>query len=91
MTTLERHPMTPVAPPSVIQDFYTPEELDTIFGVVRDNGPWRLILAHHFASTEEYLAVSGGKDRKADARLSDFTSPVFRGSSPTTGSCSIPN
>lgn len=79
MTTLERHPMTPVAPPSVIQDFYTPEELDTIFGVIRDNGPWRLILAHHFASTEEYLAVSGGKDRKADARLSDFTSPVFRG------------
>nr|WP_138844309.1 hypothetical protein [Rhodococcus pyridinivorans] len=79
MTTLQRHPMIPVAPPSLIENFYTPEEIATIFSVIRENGPWRLILAHHFSSTEEYLAISGGKDRKADAKLSDFVAPVFRG------------
>lgn len=79
MTTIERHPMIPVAPPSLIENFYTPEEIETIFSVIRENGPWRLILAHHFSSTEEYLAISGGRDRKADAKLSDFVAPVFRG------------
>ncbi|MEE2031112.1 hypothetical protein [Rhodococcus chondri] len=79
MTTAERHPMIPVAPPSLIEDFYTPEEIETIFSVIRQNGPWRLILAHHFSSTEEYLAISGGNNRKADATLSDFVAPVFRG------------
>ena len=78
-STVERHPMTPVAPPSVVPNFYTPEEIATIMSVIRDNGPWRLILAHHFASTEEYLAVSGGKDRDPNAQLSDFVAPVFRG------------
>ena len=33
----------------------------------------------HFESTEEYIAVSGGKDRKPDAGSSDFVAPVFRG------------
>ncbi len=79
MTTIERHPMIPIAPPVLIEDFYTPEEIDTIFSVIRAKGPWRLILAHHFSSTEEYLAISGGKDRKPDAKLSDFVAPVFRG------------
>ncbi|MHD0280863.1 hypothetical protein [Rhodococcus aetherivorans] len=79
MTTLERHPMIPVAPPSLIENFYTPEEISAIFSVIRENGPWRLILAHHFSFTEEYLAISGGKNRKPDAQLSDFVAPVFRG------------
>ncbi|WP_337505353.1 hypothetical protein [Rhodococcus jostii] len=77
--TLERHPMTPVAPPSVIHDFYTSDEVATIMSVIRENAPWKLILAHHFKSTEEYLAVSGGQNRKPDAQLSDFVAPVFRG------------
>ena len=77
--TLERHPMTPIAPPSVIQDFYTAGEVETIMSVIRENGPWKLILAHHFKSTEEYLAVSGGKKPKDGAALSDFVAPVFRG------------
>ncbi|MGW9131905.1 hypothetical protein [Streptomyces sp. NPDC055681] len=79
MASMKRHPMTPVASPEVIQDFYTPEEINTLFGIVRRNGPWQLVLAHHFASTEEYLAVSGAKNRRPDTKLSDFTAPVFRG------------
>ncbi|WP_217231543.1 hypothetical protein [Streptomyces anulatus] len=75
----KRHPLIPVVPPEVLHGFYTPQEIVTLFGVVREHGPWRLVLAHHFASAEEYLATSGGRDRKQDARLSDFTAPVFRG------------
>jgi len=78
-STAARHPVTPVAPPSVIPDVYTPDEVDALFGVVTGYAPWKLIVAHHFASTEEYLAVSGGRTRKANATLADFVAPVFRG------------
>ena len=77
--TTNRHPVTPVAPPRLIEEFYRPDEVDALFGIVRSHGPWRLVLAHHFSSTEEYLAVSGAKDRRPDAKLTDFTAPVFRG------------
>lgn len=76
---LRRRPMTPVAPPTVIPDFFSPDEVETIKSVIRSNAPWQMLLAHHFSSTEEYLAVSGGKDRKPGATLSDFVAPVFRG------------
>lgn len=76
----KRHPITPVAEPTVIKDFYEPHEVDAMFGVLRDHAPWKLILAHHFKSTEEYLAVSGaaGVD-PSTVTLSDFIAPVFRG------------
>ncbi len=79
MTTTRRHPMTPITSPTVVNDVYTQDEIDTLFGIVRRNGPWSLILAHHFSSTEEYLAISGGKDRNSNATLADFTAPTFRG------------
>ncbi|MEV3964226.1 hypothetical protein AB0M34_25620 [Nocardia sp. NPDC050193] len=74
-----RHPLTPAAPPSIVADLYSSAEIAALFGVIADHGPRPLVRAHHFASTEEYLAVSGGADRKADAKLSDFAAPVFRG------------
>lgn len=76
---LVRHPMTPVAPPKLLPDFFSPDEVATIKSVIRENSSWRLLLAHHFSSTEEYLAVSGGKEKRPDAKLSDFIAPVFRG------------
>ncbi|TVZ02181.1 hypothetical protein EAS64_25475 [Trebonia kvetii] len=79
MTTAQRHPLTPVAPPEVIPGFYTRDEVSALFGTVRRHAPWRLVLAHHFTSTEEYLAISGGRDRNSGATLADFTAPVFRG------------
>lgn len=75
----DRRPLVPVAPPRVVADLYSSAEIAALFGVVADHGPWPLVLAHHFASAEEYLAVSGGADRKPDAKLSDFVAPVFRG------------
>ncbi|SFT00277.1 hypothetical protein [Saccharopolyspora flava] len=74
-----RHPLTPVAPPRVVDDLYGQDEVATLFGVIAERGPWPLIVAHHFRSTEEYLAVSGGREAKPDATLSDFAAPVFRG------------
>lgn len=78
-TSTQQHPMTPVAPPSLIHDLYTPAEVDALFGFIRHGAPWQLVLAQHFSSTEEYLAISGAKDRNPHARLADFTAPVFRG------------
>jgi len=74
-----RHPMVPVAPPEVIPDVFTSDEVKTLFGVVTQNAPWRLVAAHHFASTEEYLAIAGPAALKPGAVLSDFVAPVFRG------------
>jgi len=76
---VRRHPLTPTVRPTVIQDLYTPDETARLFGVLREHGPWPLIVAQHFSSTEEYLAVSGGRTRRPDAKLSDFAAPVFRG------------
>lgn len=78
-TMTNRHPLTPVKPPEVIDDFYRPDEIRTLFGVVREHAPWKLILAHHFKSAEEYLAVSGaaGVD-PSNVQLSDFAAPTFR-------------
>ncbi|CAM5642876.1 hypothetical protein GCM10010261_20910 [Streptomyces pilosus] len=76
----QRHPITPVRHPRVIQDFYRPEEVEALFGVVRRHAPWQTILSHHFTSTDEYLAVSGatGTD-SGSVKLSDFIAPTFRG------------
>lgn len=73
--------LTPVALPTIVDDFYDPGEVDALFGVVKQHGPWDTILAHHFTSTEEYLSVSGAKDSAGTGNraLSDFISPSFRG------------
>lgn len=74
-----RHPLTPATPPRVVEDIYSREEISALFGAITEHGPWPLIVAHHFNSTEEYLAVSGGRAVKPGATLSDFAAPVFRG------------
>lgn len=79
--------MVPVAPPYTIDDFYSPAEVDALFGVVKNHGPWPLISALHFKSAEEYLAVAGGPNRPKDAKLTDYTSPSFRGYFGKDGVC----
>jgi hypothetical protein len=70
----------PVAPPRVIENAYTEDQHRRLLGVVRERGPWRLILAHHFGSPEEVLATTSG-DVPEGAKLSweMFLTPVFRG------------
>ena len=79
--------MVPVAPPYTIDDFYTPAEVDALFGVVKNHGPWPLMSALHFKTAEEFLAVAGGPNRPKDAKLTDYTSPSFRGYFAQDGVC----
>jgi hypothetical protein len=81
----------PVAPPRVIENAYTEDQHRRLLGVVREHGPWPLILAHHFKSPEEVLATTSG-DVPEGVKLSweMFLSPVFRGYLARGGVCLFP-
>lgn len=72
--------LRPVAPPVVLENVYTKDEHDRLLGVVRDHGPWKLIIAQHFASVEELIATtSGSMPEGVEPSLDMFLSPTFRG------------
>jgi len=76
MTTTFR----PIAPPQVIEDAYTEDQHRRMLNVVRQNGPWSLILAQHFKSPEEVVATTSGSMPEGFKPTWDmFLSPVFRG------------
>jgi hypothetical protein len=78
----------PVAPPRVIEDAYSEDQHRRLLGVVRDHGPWPLILAHHFRSPEEVLATTSGDVPEGVKLTWDmFLSPVFRGYLARGGVC----
>ena len=52
MTTDISDQFRPFAPPYVIENAYTEDQRQRIFKVVRENGPWPLILAENFKSPE---------------------------------------
>ena len=71
---------SPVAPPRIIEDAYTPDQHARMLDVVRRNGPWSLILAQHFKSPEEVIATTSGAIPEGFKPTWDmFLSPVFRG------------
>lgn len=70
----------PVAPPQIIESAYTDDQHRRMLNVVRENGPWSLILAQHFKSPEEVVATtSGGLPPGFTPTWDMFLSPVFRG------------
>jgi len=70
----------PVAPPRIFENAYTPDQHRRMLETVRRNGPWKLIVAHHFKSPEEILAsVSGSFPKGAKPTWDMFLTPVFRG------------
>lgn len=72
--------MRPIAEPQVIDGVYSDDQFQRLVGVMREHGPWKLILAQHFASPEELAAtMSGGNDQDALLSFDDFLTPVFRG------------
>jgi hypothetical protein len=72
--------LRPVAPPRVLQDVYRPDQLERLFRVMHDEGPWKLIIAQHFASAEELVAtLSGSMPEGFTPTLDMFLTPVFRG------------
>lgn len=72
--------LRPVAPPVIMENVYTKDEHERLLGVVRDHGPWKLIIAQHFASAEELIAtMSGAMPEGIEPSLDMFVSPTFRG------------
>lgn len=70
----------PVAEPRIIENAYSEDQHRRLLNVVRNNGPWKLIIAHHFKSAEELIATcSGSMPEGVKPTLDMFLSPVFRG------------
>jgi hypothetical protein len=81
----------PVAPPRIVEDAYAEDQHRRLLGVVREHGPWPLILAHHFQSPEEVLATTSGDVPEGVTLTWDmFLSPVFRGYLARGGVCLFP-
>lgn len=72
--------LRPVSPPRVVDDVYTADQQDRLLGVVHEHGPWKLILAQHFASADELIATMSGVMPEGVAPSMDmFLTPTFRG------------
>lgn len=72
--------LRPAAPPRELTDVYTPDQRRRLLDVVHNAGPWKLILAQHFASVEELLAtLSGAMPPGITPTLDMFLTPTFRG------------
>jgi hypothetical protein len=70
----------PVADPQVIEGAFTADQHARMLSVVRENGPWQMILAQHFNSPEEVIATTSGMVPEGFTPTWDmFVSPVFRG------------
>lgn len=52
--------LRPVAPPREIDNVYTDDQRERLLNVVHTRGPWRLIIAQHFASADELMATMSG-------------------------------
>ncbi len=81
--------LRPVSPPLVIDNVYTSDQYHRMMRVIRENGPWDLILKHHFSSVEEVIATTtGGTDVDASKLTMDmFLTPAFRGFFADHGVC----
>lgn len=91
MTTDPAERFRPVAPPQVIENAYTEDQHQRILQVVRENGPWPLILAENFNSPEELIAVTGGVIPEGVTLTWDMLlSGVFRGYLARQGVCYYP-
>ncbi len=85
----------PVAPPQLIDDAYTEDQYQRLTRVVRENGPWQLILAENFETPEEVFATTSaaGHELPEGVELTWemlLTNPVFRGYLARQGVCFYP-
>lgn len=82
----------PVARPRIIENAYSEDQHRRLLDVVRDQGPWPLILAHHFKTPEEVLATGGSVDLPEGFKPTwDMVlTPVFRGYLAHQGVCLFP-
>jgi hypothetical protein len=83
--------LRPVRPPRVVEDVLAPGQLEIVLELIRRNGPWDLIVKHHFRSLEELVATtSSGRPLDPDVSLDSFLTPTFRGFLASGGVCLYP-
>lgn len=70
--------LRPFAPPRVMDDVYTPEQIETLLAAVHRAPPMRLLVAELFSSAEEIMATSSGTV-DANVTIDNFLDPMFRG------------
>jgi hypothetical protein len=74
--------LRPVAPPRVLEDVYSEDQHQRILAMIRREGPWPTITAHHFETVEELIATSSGplrSDEEVSLTLDDVATAHFRG------------
>ena len=72
--------LRPAAPPRVLEGVYTDEQHERIVDVIKRNGPWPTITAHHFDTVEELVATSTGVVPDGlQLSLDDIATGHFRG------------
>jgi len=72
--------LRPASAPVEIDGVYTDDQRDRLLDVVRTQGPWKLIIAQHFASADELMAtMSGAFPEGFTPSLELFLTPTFRG------------
>jgi hypothetical protein len=72
--------LRPVAQPRVLEGVYTDDQYERIMRVIKHNGPWPTITAHHFNTVEELMATSnGGTTAEIKVTLDDLATAHFRG------------
>ena len=52
--------LRPVSPPRVLDGVYSDDQHERIVDVIKRDGPWQTITAHHFDTVEELMATSNG-------------------------------
>ena len=82
----------PVAPPRIFEGAYSEDQYRRLTKVVRENGPWQLILAENFERPEEVIATTSGELPEGVELTWDMllTNPVFRGYLARQGVCFYP-
>ena len=83
--------LCPTRAPRIVDGVLEPDQLATALELIRQRGPWDLILKHHFRSLEEVVATtSGGRPADPDASIDFFLTPTFRGFFANGGVCLYP-
>ena len=91
MITENADKFRPVAPPRIIEDAYTEDQHRRLLDVVRNNGPWQLILAENFKTPEEVIATTSGMlPEGVELTWDMILNPVFRGYLARGGACFYP-
>lgn len=83
--------LRPASPPRQLDNVFTEDQLRRMLSVVHAHGPWKLIIAQHFASAEELVAtMSGGMPQGVQPQLDWFLTPTFRGHYAQYSACLYP-